>query len=63
MFRRLIEKIRRRYRKIYEDEDIYVIEYREKNKDPHYIIMLKKPLIIYMNIEEKDEKEDKKENV
>jgi hypothetical protein len=58
MIRRLIEKIRRRYRKIYEDEDIYVIEYREKNKDPHYIIMLKKPLIIRLDIE-KDLKEER----
>jgi hypothetical protein len=54
MLKRLIEKIRRRYRKIYEDEDIYVIEYREKNKDPHYIIMLKKPLIIRLDKAEKD---------
>jgi diadenosine tetraphosphate (Ap4A) HIT family hydrolase len=56
LMRRLIRMFRRSHKKIvYEDEDIYVIEHREKNKDPHYIVVLKKPLVIYVDVKKEDE--------
>jgi len=56
LMKKLTKMFRRSYRKIiYEDENIYVIEHKKKNKDPHYIIVLKKPLVIYVDVKKEDE--------